>query len=273
MHASVRRAGLTFGILAAIFVVASVGAFFVSFAFVSSADQRAASPPLFKAAAGKRTKNYRPEHPEHGDQVKRQLRQAIITITSPEKVRLGQTGEITLRIEHDKAGVAKASFPRQADRLTPVEVKNAGSDVIRVYYAQLTDWVTTELYESTSDTALPCRDEKKRQVLPEEAAAWTWHVAGAEPGARALEFQLATDYTVAGEEGSWPVGVMAIEMPVNPSLLQWVGYYLAQVAALWQYLVGFAGGIVGVTAAWPIVRKLVPATGSRKDAPDAQAVT
>lgn len=271
MPAFGRNAKIKTGILAAVFLVASVGAFFASRPFAPPAqalaqNQRIATPGPFKAASAP-AKKY---HPEHGEHVKPLLRPAIVTVSSPERVRLGESGRIMLTIEPDTAGSSKAPFPRIGDRLDPVDVRKADGGVIRVYHTQVGDRVTTHLYESSSDVPLASRGDKTLAVPP-EGAAWTWHVTGSEPGTRPLEFELLADYVHEATPGHWPLGMMSIELPVDPTWLQWIKYYLAQFGSLWQYLVGIAGGLVAVSGAWPIVRKLVPVTGGRKDAPDAQA--
>jgi hypothetical protein len=269
MRAVGRSAKIRVGILAAIFVVASVGVLFASRVFVAhgtaAKDPRVVSNVRFKAASAPA----RAYHPEHSDHVKPLLRPAIVTVNSPEKIGLGERGEIILTIEADRKGDSKAPFPRIGQKLTPVDVTKADGGVTRVYHAQVGDKVTTHLYELSSDVPLTSREEKTLPVPPEGAAAWTWHVTGSEPGSRPLEFELLADYVYDATPGHWPLGMMKIELPVDPTGWQWVKYYFAQIGDLWQYLVGIAGGLVAVAGALPIVRKLVPAGG--KEAPRAQA--
>jgi hypothetical protein len=264
---------MAYGILAAVFLVTSVGVFFASRAVVPPAKappqtQRIATPGLFKAASAP-AKKY---HPEHGDHVKPLLRPAIVKVSSPERVGLGESGRIMLTIEPDPAGSSKAPFPHIGDRLAPVDVRKADGGVIRIYHTQVADRVTTHLYESSSDVPLSSREDKTLAVPP-EGAAWTWHVIGSEPGTRPLEFEMLANYTYEATPGHWPLGMMSIELPVDPTWLQWIKYYLGQIGSLWQYLAGIAGGLVAVAGAWPIVRKLFPVTGGRKDAQDAQMFT
>ena len=121
-----------------------------------------------------------------------------------------------LTIEPDPAGSSKAPFPRIGDRLAPVDVRRADGGVTRVYHTQVGDRVTTHLYESSSDVPLASRGDKTLAVPP-EGAAWTWHVTGSEPGPRPLEFEMLADYVHEATPGHWPLGMMSIELPVDPA--------------------------------------------------------
>jgi hypothetical protein len=259
------------GILAAVFVVASVCALVVV---------RAVAPPTpptkakvqkiitrghYQAAAG-RTKTY---HPEKRDQIEPQLYPAVVKLSWPRSVRLGEAGRISLRIEPDRT--IKVAFPKPGDQLNPVRNEVAGDDTIRVYHTLVSDQVTSNLFASSSDTPMASREENPQVLLP-DGAAWTWHVTATEPGARALELELLANVKIDAAAHRYSVGTLAVEIPVDSGGLAGIIYHLSQFVGLWQGAVMLATGLVAIAGAVPVVLRLFPAR-RRKDAPGAQMLS
>jgi hypothetical protein len=267
MHPLARHAVVPYAILATVFFATAAGTFFVARAWAPEKQSLGISRSTLKAASARTPKSY---HPEHADHVAQLLRPAIATITRPKQLALGQSGRITLTIEHDQKGVSKADFPRAPSVLAPVKSTNSDEQETSVYHIKAGDRITADLYDSSSDVALPTR-EPNPLVLKPDGTTWMWHVPGSEPGARSLEFEMYANYSFESAPESWPLGLIRLDIPVVPTPLQWTKYYLAQVLAAWNYLVGAAGGLVGLAAALPIVLKWFPFRRSRKEAPDAQA--
>ena len=265
------RRATAFGILVGVFVVASVGTFFAARALFAP-EAAGAAPGIPRstvlAASARKPQSY---HPEHADHVATLLRPAIVTISKPERIGLGESGRITLTIEHDRTGASKAPFPRTASRLTPTETKKSDGGEIIVYHAQAGDRITAHLYDSSADAPLPSREENPLVVAAPNWPTWTWHIAGSEPGERSLDLEMFANYTFASSPESWPLGTIHVAMPVDPTLVQWIKYYFAQIHAAWDYLAGAIGGLAGVAAAIPLLLKWFPFKRSRKGVPDAQA--
>jgi hypothetical protein len=272
MHPCTRRTAITYGTLAAIFVVAGLGALVVSRQLLPHAGMARApsadAPPVFKTAAARMPKSYNPAHRDH---VATLLHPAIVTIRAPETIGLGDSARITLTIEHDHADAGKASFPRSGSALARMPRQTSDDGVIGVYHAQAGDRVTAHLYGASSDAPLPSRDDNPLMVSPEGPTTWTWHVTGSEPGALDLEFEMFANYTFESTPGAWPLGTISAAMSVDPTLPQWIKYSVVKVLAAWEFFVAFAGGIGGIAAVWPIVRTWPPFRARHESAPDVQA--
>jgi len=212
---------------------------------------------------GGRTKTY---HPEKRNQIEPQLYPAIIKVSSPRKVRLGDACRITLRIEPDRT--ITVAFPKPGDQLTLVRNEEAEDETVRVYHTLVSDQVMSNLYPSSSDEPMTPR-EGNPQVLIHEGAAWTWHVPATEPGARALDLELLAYVKIDNGEHRYQVGLLGLEVPVDSGGLPGLLYRAKEVIGLWQGAVMLASGLVAFAGALPIVLKLFPAR-RRKDAPEAQ---
>lgn len=259
------------GILAGVFVVASICALLVLSALappvapVKPKVAKIVTRGHYQAAAG-RTKTY---HPEKRDQIEPQLYPAVVKVSSPRKVRLGDAGRISLRIEPDRT--IKVSFPKPGDQLNPISHEDAGDETVSVYHTLVSDRVTSNLFASSSDTPMAPREENP-QVLVREGAAWTWHVPTSEPGARALELELLAGIKIDAADHRYSVGMLVLEIPVDSGGLRGIIYHANQFVGLWQGAVVLATGLVAFAGAVPIVLRLVPRR-RRKETPGAPAAT
>lgn len=259
------------GILAGVFIVASICALLVLSALAPPAAPvkpkvaKIITRGHYQAAAG-RTKTY---HPEKRDQIEPQLYPAVVKVSSPRKVRLGDAGRISLRIEPDRT--VKVSFPKPGDQLNPIRHEEAGEETVRVYHTLVSDRVTSNLFASSSDAPMASREDNP-QVLVPAGAAWTWHVPATEPGARELELELLAGVKIDAADHRYSVGTLALEIPVDSGGLRGILYHASQFMGLWQGAVVLASGLVAFAGAVPIVLRLIPAR-RRKETPGAPAAT
>jgi hypothetical protein len=255
----------------AILAIVFVGASLAALAVVRSVAP--ATPPI-KATAGNlitrghhplagRTKTY---HPEKRNQIEPQLYPAVVKVSSPRKVRLGDAGRISLKIEPDRK--LKVEFPKPGDQLTLVRNEEAEEETVRTYHTLVSDQVMSNLYPSSSDQPMTPR-EGNPQVLIREGAAWTWHVPATDPGARALDLELLAYVKIDNDQHRYQVGLLGLEIPVDSGGMPGFLYRAKEVVGLWQGAVMLASGLVALAGAIPIVLKLFPAR-RRKDAPEAQ---
>jgi hypothetical protein len=214
-------------------------------------------------AASEKAKTYRPE--QH-DQVRAQLRPAIVTVSSPVAVDLGQAARIRLKIENDPAPGKKNGLS-PGDQLDPIRTAVAEGRSVKVYQMQVSSRVTTHLFEGEHSIA---PHEAETLAVPADGVAWTWSVPSSQLGRKALEFVMLAHVDAAPDP--YPLGTLAIEMPVEVRGFEWVKYHLGELGTLWNWLVALATSLVAVTTAIPLAWKWLPLPHGRKE-PEAQKVT
>ena len=214
-------------------------------------------------AAREKAKIYRPE--QH-DQIRAQLRPAIVTINSPVAAELGQPARIRLKIENDPAPANKTAARSPGDPLDPVRTAVAGDQSVRVYQMQVGSRVTTQLFELDGEHPIPPHGADTLAVPP-DGVAWTWSVEARKLGRKAFELVMLAHVDAAPDP--YPLGTLAIEMPVEVTGIAWVKYYLSEVGTLWSWLVALVTSIGAVTGAIPLVKKWLPFPHARKDAAEA----
>jgi hypothetical protein len=221
-------------------------------------------------AVREKAKNYRPE--QH-DQIGKQLRPAIVTIKSPVAVQLGDAGQITLTIKDDAALGNKVAIPALDDSVNPVHTTVAERESVKVYQMQVSNRVTTHLFEASAEHAIAPREADTLSVPrgAPEGTTWTWSVPAAQVGRKALQFVMLAHVDAVPDP--YPVGHLAIEMPVEVTGFEWVKYYLGELGTMWNWLAAFAASLVAVTSAIPLVRKWLPIPHARKEAAEAPKVT
>jgi hypothetical protein len=277
MHPTAGNLKLKIAILAAIFAATLACVMIVARAVAPGASpvkDEARKPHAAKTtivAAAAKTKKVYPVGKK--DEIKPLLHPATVAVSRPTAVRLGEAVPITLKITPDRSGKTKAAFPMPGDRLTAVSSSVSGGNTVSVYETQVSDSVVTKLFGGDSGSLIPAHEGEEPLLVPEEGVAWNWRVPATEPGNAALEFEMVAHVQVGGTRDSWPAGTLALELPIVPTWLQWLGYYFAQLGSLWNWLVGLATGVVAVTAAVPILNKWLPHRAAAPAAADAKVVS
>jgi len=286
MQASARAVAARGGILAAVFVFTLsgmlIGLHEASAPAPSAETADLPKPPIFRrlptdgspgkttrahvTAAREKAKNYRPD--QH-DQVRKQLRPALVTVQSPVAVQLGGTGRIKLKIENDPAGAGKNARSGPGDQIDPVRTSVVNGENVAVYQMQVSNRVTTHLFEAAGEHPIGAREADTLPV-PSDGVAWTWNVPASQVGRKTLEFVMLAHVDAAPDP--YPVGNLALEMPVEVNGLQWVKYYLSEVGTFWNWLVALATSLVAVTTAVPLVIKWLPSR-RRDSSAEPQKVT
>jgi hypothetical protein len=287
MHLRTTRLAVRAGVLTAIFVVAFSG---VLIALHEAAPPAPTSqspdvpnprvhrnmPPAVSShsnptrahvnAAKAKAKNLPPE--QH-DQVRKQLRPAIVTVRSPVAVELGQPGMIRLKIENDPAPGNKTPALSLGDLIDPVRTAVDGNQNVKIYQMQVSERLTTQLFEVAAEHEIP-RHGADTVGVPAEGVTLMWNVPASPLGAKALEVVMSGHVDAVPDP--YPLGTLALEMPVVVSGLAWVKYQLGEIGTWWNWLAGFAASLVAVAGAIPLVKKWFPLPHGRKD-PEPQKVT
>jgi len=285
MHAIDRSMKIRIGVMVAIFAAASGCMLIVLRTIVSSGPPTAAvraerqpavgAPPFRMAAAGRHANaiaRAKTIPAEQHDPVKQQFRPAIVKISRPSTMWVGHAGRLTLSIEPSDATSGALSLPRTMDRLVPISTDVAGDQTISAFRTLVSGTMTAQLYEPSTDVTYASHEDKMLAVPP-AGVRWIWDVPVSEPGARALEFELLGNVKIEAAAEPWPIGTLALQIPVEMTWPQRAKYYLTEIGTLGQGLLVVVSGIVTLVGAWPVLRKVLPASSRRKDAPDAQAAT
>lgn len=247
MHASVRGAGFTYGILAAVFIATALCLFAV-FAWVMPRSTRP-SPAVFGSAAHAPVATHR-RHithlaPHEGAEAEGQL-------TTPVSVRckisdafpLGAPREITLTLQAGQHGAA-------ADRENPRPC-SAEPQTVKVATN-----VSAFLQGPPDVVKFAPAEEKRYSVTPAAPISWTWYVTPLQPGTFDAKIVLSTEVKFGERDEIIQIWTPAQTIAVQFGFLDRIGYAIDWIGnkPLVASLVGgllatLATAIIGALGGW-----------------------
>jgi hypothetical protein len=268
MHPTARNLKIKIALLAAIFAATLIGVVIATRGLaptpVGPAEMLQPHDKKTTFAAAAKTKKVYPV--EKKDEIKPLLHPAIIEVSRPTTIQLGDEVPISLKIKPDRTGRTKAPFPMPGDLLTEVSSNVSGKNMVSVYETQVSDNVVARLFGGGSETAIPAHEGEEPLLVPEEGVAWNWRVPATEAGNRALEFEMVAHLQLGAAQHSWPVGTMDLNVSIVQTWLQWLEHFLGQFGTVWSWLVGLVAGISTVAAAMPLLNKWLPHRAPRQSA-------
>lgn len=246
MHASVRRAGFTYGILAAIFIATALCVFAV---LAMRAPAPAPSRPAGFTIA---SHNPPPTHRRHitklappeNAEIENQLSPVSVRCTISAAFPLGEPQEITLTLEKGEGGAAV-----DLDNPRPC---SAEPQTIRI----ATDvWALLQGAPDVVKLAPP--DEKQYPVTPVGPVKWTWYVTPLQPGTLDAGIVVSTEVKIAGKPEKIQVWTPPLKIPVAVGLgggisyaLDWIGAKPLATSLVSALVVTLGTAILGAMRGW-----------------------
>jgi hypothetical protein len=203
MHASVRRAAFTYGILAAIFIATSLCVFAV-LAMMGPAKSPP-RPPSFTIAshnppAASRRRLAKLE-PHENAEIENQLLPVSVRCSVSGAFPLGESREITLTLEKGQHGAASDPDNPRPCSAEPQTIRLA-TDV----------WI---LLQGAPDAVkIAPLDEKQYPVTPAGPVKWTWYVTPLQPGTVDAGIVVSTEVKLAGRPEKVQAWTPPLKIPV-----------------------------------------------------------
>jgi hypothetical protein len=203
MHASARRAGFTYGILAAIFVATSIGAYvFLTNMAPSKAPPRPAGFKIASHPAAASRRRLPNLEPHENSEVDGQLSPVSVRCSISDAFPLGEPQEITLTLEKGERGAAvDLENPRPCSS-EPQTIRVA-TDV----------WV---LLQGASEVVkIAPLDEKQYPVTPAGPVKWTWYVTPLQPGTLDTGLIVSTEIMIGNKSEKVQAWTPPVKIPVT----------------------------------------------------------
>lgn len=213
MHASGRRVGVTYAILAAIFIATALCVFVVIARVVPGAAPPR-SPEIKGAAHTPSPGEKRPItrlQPHENAEIARQLSAVSVHCRISKEFPLGEPREITLTLETGERGEAvDLDHPRPC--LAEPQTIRLGTNV------------SASLAGPPDVLKLAPPDEKHYSLTPAAPVKWTWYVTPVQPGEYHAQIVVSTQVTLAGKSESIQVWTPSVKIQVDPTVSGWLNY-------------------------------------------------
>jgi hypothetical protein len=215
MHASGRRVGVTYAILAAIFIATAV----CVFVLVARVAPRAPAQPRgeFKTAATAPA----PAHPRHithlapheSAQTAAQLTPMSVHCRISKEFPLGEPREVTLTLE-------------KGDRGEAVDLDNPRPCSAEPRTIKLGTNVSASLLGPPDVVKFAPLEEKHYTVTPAAPVKWTWFVTPLKPGTYEAQIVVSTELTIAGKAENIQVWTPPLRIHVDAGVFGWADYVI-----------------------------------------------
>jgi hypothetical protein len=220
MHASVRRVGLTYAILAAIFIASAVGAYV--FLAVMAPLKAPLRPAGFKiashtsaAAARRRLPNL---EPHENAEVDSQLSSVSVRCSISDAFPLGEPQEITLTLEKGQRGAAADLDDPRPCSAEPQTLKLATN-------------VSALLQGPPDVMKFAPPDEKHYSVTAAAPVKWTWYVTPLKLGTYDAQIVVSTELKLAGTAENVQVWTPPVKIQVAADLGSRISYVMDWISA------------------------------------------
>lgn len=212
MHASVRGAGFTYGILAVVFIATALCLFAV-LAWVTPRSTHP-SPAVFGSAASapaahRRKITHLASH--EGAEAEGQLSPVSVRCKISDAFPLGAPREITLTLEAGQHGAAADLENPRPCSAEPQTLKVATN-------------VSAFLQGPPDVVKFAPAEEKRYSVTPAAPINWTWYVTPLQPGTFDAQIVLSTEVKLQGKDENIQVWTPAQTIAVQFGFLDRIGY-------------------------------------------------
>jgi hypothetical protein len=238
MHASIRRVGLTYAILAAVFGVTALSVFAL-LAWLAPAKAPPRSGFAFTAAAPAPTATHRRRvthlEPNESAEIEKQLTSVSVSCRVAGAFPIGEPGEITLTLELGQRGPAADLHNPQPCSSEPQTLRVAGN-------------VSALLRGPPDVMKFAPAEEKQYAVTPAAPINWTWYVTPLRRGTFDAQIVLSTELTIGGKAEPIQIWTPAQKVAVDLGFFDWINYVIDWISSK-PFVSGLVGGLLATLGA------------------------